>query len=72
MSVPEKSVWELAADIETLAVDLMTEEYAPGPEPYDKVRALSTIINLTVKIKRQARISEPYMDNTPHTEEPQT
>ena len=62
MSVPEKSVWGLAADIETLAIDLMTEERAPRPEPYDKVRALSTILNLTIKIEQQARMSLRYID----------
>ena len=65
MSVPENSVWKLAADIETLAIDLMTEEHAPGLEPYDKVRALSIIINLTLKIKRRAWMSMRYIDNTP-------
>ena len=70
MSVPEGSILELAADIETLAIDLMVEEHAPGPEPYNKLRALSAILNLTIKIKQQARIIERHMLNTPPTEEP--
>ena len=69
MSVPEKPISGLAADIETLAIDLMTAEHTPDPEPYNKVRALSAILNLTIKIKQQARILELHMDNTPPTEE---
>ena len=69
MSVPEKPISGLAADIETLAIDLMTEEHAPDPEPYNKVRALSAILNLTIKIKQQAMIMERHMDSTPPTED---
>ena len=72
MSVPEKPISGLAADIETLAIDLMTAEHTPDPEPYNKVRALSAILNLTIKIKQQAMIMERHMDSTPPTEEPES
>ena len=69
MSLPEKSILGLAAEIETLAIDLMTEEHAPAPEPFNKVHALSAILNLTIKIKQQARIIEFHMDITSPTED---
>tara|TARA_R110002072_G_scaffold273116_3_gene433462 strand:- start:786 stop:1007 length:222 start_codon:yes stop_codon:yes gene_type:complete len=73
MSVPEKSIFGLAADIETLAIDLMTEEQAPSQEPYNKTRALSIILNLTIKIKQQAMIVAMHRCGyTPPTEEPKS